>query len=122
MSYKKGIPREQLTLFPEKIDDYIDQNNQIRFVDAFVNNLDLQELGFKYSIPKMGSGRNPYDPYDMLKLYIYGYLNNIRSSRKLEVETHRNIEIMWLIGKLKPDHKTISNFRRDNTNCFKKTL
>lgn len=113
------MQRDQITLFPEMIDDYIDKNNQIRFIDVFVDNLDLQELGFKYSIPKMGSGRYPYDPYDMLKLYIYGYLNNIRSSRKLEVETHRNIEIMWLIGKLKPDHKTISNFRRDNINCFK---
>lgn len=119
MSYIKGVPREQLTLFPEKIDDYIDQNNAVRFIDTFVNMLDLKSLKFKYAERKEGCGRYSYDPADMLKLYIYSYINKIRSSRKIEEETHKNIELMWLIGKLKPDHKTISNFRNDNKACFK---
>lgn len=119
MAHIRGIQREQITLFPEKIDDYIDKNNMVRFIDAFVNTLDLQKLEFKYAGAQQGSGRNSYDPADMLKLYLYGYSNGIRSSRKLEAETHRNVEVIWLIGKLTPDHKTISNFRSYNKDCFK---
>lgn len=119
MAYIKGIQRDQITLFPEVIDDYIDENNAIRFIDAFVNMLDLKKLGFKYAERKESCGRYSYNPADMLKLYIYAYINKIRSSRQIEAQTHKNIEVMWLIGKLKPDHKTISNFRTDNKACFK---
>lgn len=119
MTYIKGIQREQLTLFPEKMDDYIDQNNIVRFIDAFVNTLDLKKLGFKYADRQPGCGRPAYNPADMLKLYIYAYIHNIRSSRHIEAETHRNIELMWTTGKITPDHKTISNFRSDNKECFK---
>jgi transposase len=119
MAYVKGENRNQITLFPEVIDDYITEENQVRFIDAFVESLNL--INFKYGQTKH-SGRPPYNPKDLLKLYIYGYLNNIRSSRKLEKETHRNIEVFWLIQKLQPDHKTISNFRRDNKKVIKQVF
>ena len=111
MAYVKGENRNQITLFPEVMDNYITEENQVRFIDAFVEKSNL--TNFKYGQTKH-SGRPPYNPKDLLKLYIYGYLNNIRSSRKFEKETHRNIEVFWLIQKLQPDHKTISNFRSDN--------
>jgi len=119
MAYVNGEKREQLTLMPEVLDDYITKENRVRFIDAFVENLNMS--GFKYAESKL-TGRPSYNPADMLKLYIYGYLNNIRSSRKLEKETHRNIEIFWLIKKLKPDHKTISNFRSDNKEAIKQVF
>lgn len=119
MRYIQGEDREQYTLFPETMDDYIAENNPIRFIDAFVNSLDLQTLGFKYSITKE-TGRKPYNPQDLLKLYIYGYLNRIRSSRQLEKATHKNIELIWLLQKLQPDFKTIADFRKDNTKAIKK--
>ena len=119
MSYIKGINRNQTLLFPEVIEDYIDEDNPVRFIDAYVDSLDLVELEFKYSV-EAETGRPPYNPADMLKLYIYGYLNSIRSSRKLEQETHRNIEVAWLIKKLHPDFKTIADFRRDNKKAIKK--
>ena len=112
MSYKKGDSRDQRVLFPDSIDEYIDADNPVRFIDAFIDHLDLKNLNFKYADPK-GTGRPPYDPGDLLKLYIYCYLNRIRSSRKLEKETHRNVEVMWLIRRLKPDFKTIADFRKD---------
>lgn len=119
MGYIEGIDREQVILFPEVIDDYIEDENPVQFIDAFVDNLDLVELGFKYSEPR-ATGRPPYNPADMLKLYIYGYLNRIRSSRSLEKETIRNIELMWLLRKLRPDFKTIADFRKDNKEAIKK--
>ena len=119
MSYVKGENRHQITLMPEVIDDYITEENQVRFIDAFVEKLNLTD--FKYGQTKQ-TGRPPYNPKDLLKLYIYGYLNNIRSSRKLEKETHRNIEVFWLIEKLQPDHKTISNFRSDNKKELKQVF
>jgi len=119
MSYIEGIARNQLILFPESIDDYIEEAHPIQFIDAFVDNLDLQELGFKYSLPE-ATGRPPYNPADMLKLYLYGYLNRVRSSRSLEKESHRNIELMWLLKKLTPDFKTIADFRKDNKKAIKK--
>jgi transposase len=119
MSYIKGRDRNQILLFPEIVDDYINEENQVRFIDAFVNNLKVNN--FKYSETKK-CGRPPHDPKDILKLYIYGYLNGIRSSRKLEKETHRNVEIMWLIQKLTPDHKTIANFRKDNKDSIKQVF
>ena len=91
----------------------------MRFIDAFVDSLDLKKLEFKYSDLKP-TGRPPYNPGDMLKLYIYGYLNQVRSSRRLEKETCRNVEVMWLLKKLKPDFKTIADFRKDNKSAIKK--
>lgn len=119
MGYVEGISRAQKMLFPDIIDDYVKDDNPVRFIDAFVDNLDLVEFGFKYAEPE-ATGRPPYNPSDMLKLYLYGYLNRIRSSRGLEKETHRNIELMWLLRKLTPDFKTIADFRRDNKGAIKK--
>lgn len=119
MSYIKGKDRNQIALFPEVIDDYLTADNQVRFVDAFVDKLDM--IKFKHAQSK-NTGRPPYDPRDMLKLYIYGYLNNIRSSRKLEKETHRNIEIFWLLEKRQPDFKTIADFRKDNKEAIKRVF
>jgi len=113
MDYIEGSNRDQLTLFPQSLDEYVSDDNPVRFIDAFVENLDLIDLGFKHSLLKE-TGRPPYHPGVLLKLYIYGYLNRIRSSRRLEQESHRNVEVIWLTGKLMPDHKTIANFRRDN--------
>lgn len=105
--------RAQATLFPERIDDYIDEDNPVRAIEAFVDMLDLEGIGFQGMMPKM-TGRPAYHPSTMLKLYIYGYLNRIQSTRRLEQETGRNLELMWLLGRLRPDFKTIANFRRAN--------
>jgi len=93
MRYIEGINREQIILFPETVDEYISEDNMIRFLAAYVNSLNMVELGFTYSEPKE-TGRKPYDPSDMLKLYLYGYMKKIRSSRLLESETQRNVELM----------------------------
>ena len=119
MSYIEGHSRDQTTLFPEVIDDYISEDNPVRFLDAFVDNLNLKELGFKNAIEN-ATGRPPYHPGDMLKLFIYGYINRIRTGRTLEKGTHCNLEIIWLIRKLKPDFKTICDFRKDNQQAIKK--
>lgn len=113
MSFVQGVPRNQVVMFPESLDEYITDENPVRFIDAFVDNLDLHSLGFERSISEE-RGRPPYHPGDLLKLYVYGYLNRIRSSRRLEREAQRNVEVMWLLRKLIPDHKTIADFRRDN--------
>jgi transposase len=118
MSYISGIHRDQVLLFPELVDEYIEANNPVRFIEAYVNSLDLEALGFTHAVPKE-TGRPAYAPADMLKLYSYGYLNKIRSSRKLEQETHRNVELMWLLCKLKPDFKTIADFRKDNAKALR---
>ena len=112
-NFKEGLSREQFIMFPEIIDDYIEAENPVRFIDAFIENLDLVKLEFSKALPN-ARGTSAYNPKDLLKLYVYGYLNKIRSSRKLENETHRNVELMWLIKKLKPDFKTIADFRKDN--------
>jgi transposase len=109
----KGQSRTQTTLFPEAIDDFVTQDNPIRVIDLFVDQLDLLALGFEAVNAKL-TGRPGYHPSTMLKLYIYGYLNRIQSSRRLEKETHRNVELMWLLERLRPDFKTIANFRKDN--------
>jgi len=114
----EGLNRNQTALFPDTLEEYVDKDNPVRFIDAFVDSLNLEKLGFKHSIPAI-VGRPSYDPSDMLKLYMYGYLNQIRSSRKLERECHRNIEVMWLMKKLAPDFKTIADFRKDNIHCVK---
>lgn len=113
MDYIEGDNRDQLTLFPQSLDEYISEDNPARFIDAFVEGLDPEAFGFSHSVLKE-TGRPPYHPGILLKLYIYGYLNRIRSSRLLEKEAHRNVEVIWLTGRLAPDHKTIANFRRDN--------
>lgn len=118
MSYIEGVSRNQAILFPEVIDEYIEEDNQVQFIEAFVDNLALGELGFNRSVPA-STGRPPYNPADLVKLYIYGYLNRIRSSRSLERESCRNIEVMWLLRKLTPDFKTIADFRKDNKKAIK---
>jgi transposase len=114
----EGLNRNQTALFPDTLEGYVDKDNPVRFIDAFVDSLNLEKLGFKHSIPTE-VGRPSYDPADLLKLYVYGYLNQVRSSRKLERECHRNVEVMWLMKKLAPDFKTIADFRKDNIDCVK---
>ena len=121
MAYKRGKNREQLTLLPLCLDEIIEPNSICRVLAAYVGQLDMAAMGFKYSEPK-ATGRPPYDPASMLMLYLYGYLNHLRSSRRLEAETKRNVEVMWLMEKLTPDDKTISNFRKDNTAAIKKVF
>lgn len=119
MGYIEGEDRKQTVLFPEVMDDYIREENPVRFIDVFVEGLNLSELGFLKAIPKE-TGRPPYDPGDLLRLYVYGYLNRTRSSRQLEREAGRNAELMWLMRKLRPDFKTIADFRKDNAQGIKK--
>jgi len=102
MHHIDGINRDQITMFPEALDDYIQEDNPVRFIDAFVGSLDLSSLGFQRVI-HADTGRPPYHPGDLLRLYIYGYLNRVRSSRRLEKETNRNVELMWLLRRLTPD-------------------
>ena len=109
----EGTDRGQSTLFPECLDDWIGEDNAVRVIDVFVEELDLAELGFSRVAPK-DTGRPAYHPSVLLKLYIYGYLNRVQSSRRLEREAGRNVEVMWLMGRLAPDHKTIADFRKDN--------
>ena len=114
-----GSDRAQSTLLPECLDDFIDDSNPVRVIDAFVDALDLAELGFDRVEPA-ATGRPSYHPSVLLKLYIYGYLNRVQSSRRLEREAGRNVEVMWLLGRLGPDHKTIADFRKDNGGAIKK--
>src|ERR1700730_13174528 len=118
MHHMQGCDRNQTLQLPNSVDDYIGPDNLARFVDAFVEQLDLQEAGFCRVEPEE-TGRPGYHPGDLLKLYIYGYLNRVRSSRRLEAETRRNLEVMWLLRGLTPDFKTIANFRKDNRDAFK---
>ena len=118
MRYVNGQDREQTTLFPATLDEYITDDNTVRVIDAFVETLDLVELGFAYSQPK-DTGRKAYNPADMLRLYLYGYLYRVRSSRRLEAETHKNVEVMWLLRMLRPDFKTIADFRKDNKKAIR---
>jgi len=118
MAYLPGVDRSQAVLLPEVLDDYIDPANPVRFLDGFVARLDLASLGFQRAVPAE-TGRPGYDPGDLLRLYLYGYLHRIRSSRRLEQETHRNVELMWLLRRLTPDFKTIADFRRDHPQALK---
>src|SRR5687768_4195453 len=115
----EGEPRSQSALFPERLEDWIADDNPIRAVEAFVEELDLAQLGFERAEPA-DTGRPAYHPGDLLKIYIYGYLNRIPSSRRLEREAQRNVELMWLTGRLAPDFKTIADFRRDNGEAIRK--
>jgi transposase len=121
MGYIEGEDRNQIILFPESINEYVSSNNAIRIIDEYIQQLDLESLDFKRAVnPSLG--RPPYHPKDMLKLYLYGYLNHIRSSRRLEQEAIRNLEVIWLLKKLKPDFKTIADFRKDNKQALKKVF
>ncbi|MCP4331278.1 MAG: transposase [Gammaproteobacteria bacterium] len=115
----EGACRTQATLFPDRLDDYITVENDIRVIDAFINSLDLSSLEFK-TIPA-DTGRPAYHPSTMLRLFVYGYLNRIQSSRRLERKAGRNVELMWLLGRLPPDFKTIADFRKDNGKGIKNT-
>jgi len=117
MTHISGSERSQLLLLPDAVDDCVGADNPVRFIDAFVDGLDLSAAGFACVEPK-ATGRPGYAPGDILKLYIYGYLNRVRSSRRLEMECHRNIEVIWLLRTLKPDFKTIADFRSDNRAAF----
>lgn len=122
MKYIKGEDRRQYVLFPACLDEFIEQDSPVRFIDAFVDSLDLAELGFSHMSEEKfeKGGRPPYDPSDLVKLYVYGYFNSVRSSRKLERECKVNIEVMWLLCKVTPDYHTISDFRKDNLKPIKK--
>ena len=113
MAHVRGVNRSQSSLFPESLDDFIGPDHVVRLIDGFVSTLDLVALGFAKAVPAR-TGRPPYDPADLLKLYIYGYMSHVRSSRRLERESQRNIELLWLLHRVSPDHKTIANFRRAN--------
>jgi transposase len=120
MQYIKGTDRTQAVLFSQSLDEIIDESNEVRIIDLFVESIDL--TGFSFHLKSSSEGRPPYHPKDLLKLYVYGYLNSIRSSRALEKECRRNIELMWLLHQLMPDHNTISNFRRDNEKAIRKVF
>jgi transposase len=115
--YIESVSRDQGTLFPDHLEDWINDENVVRVIDAFVDELDLVDLGFDLAET---TGRPGYHPSILLKLYIYGYLNRVQSSRRLERETLRNVEVMWLLGRLAPDHKTIADFRKDNGRAIRK--
>ena len=118
MNYVAGSDRGEALLLPELLDDYVASENPVRFIDAFVGQLDLSKAGFTNA--KLNeTGRPPYDPGDLLRLYLYGYLNRVRSSRGLEREASRNLELIWLLRKLRPDFKTVADFRRDNGKAIK---
>jgi transposase len=119
MSYLRGSDRSEVQLLPACLDDYVSQECPARFIDAYVESLDFQRLGFRHAQPA-GTGRPPYHPADLLKLYLYGYLHRIRSSRRLEAEAARNLEVIWLLRGVKPDFKTVADFRKDNRDVFKK--
>jgi transposase len=118
MAHRIGTDRNQLLLLPPGLDEYIDDDNPVKVIDAFVDSLDLKETGFKNSIP-FERGCPAYNPGDLLKLYLYGYLNRIRSSRKLEKESTRNIEVIWLLNHLRPKYRTIACFREHNSKAIK---
>src|SRR4051812_6422173 len=113
------MDRGQVALFPERLDDYIGEDNEIRAIDAFVDGLDLVELGVERAVPAL-RGAPGYYPGDLLKLYVYGYVNRVRTSRRLERECRRNVEVMWLLRRLAPDHKTIADFRKVNADALKR--
>src|SRR6266446_3784160 len=118
-NFKVGLSREQGSFLPPRIEDYVAPDNPVRAIEAYVSALDLAALGFRYAEGDGGAGQPPYDPADLLKLYLYGYLNQVRSSRRLEREAGRNVELIWLLRGLVPGYRTIGNFRKDNRNALK---
>jgi transposase len=121
MEHISGVDRNQTVLLPESLEDYIHEEHPVRVIDAYIESLDLEKLGFK-RVHTSHTGRRPYHPGDLLKLYLYGYNNRTRSSRELEKRTHRNIEVMWLLRKLTPDFKTIADFRKDNGSAIRHVM
>ena len=119
--YQQTLNRQQDMLLPPRVEDYVSQNNTVRAIDAYVNTLDLQQLEFKNTQRVLSAGQPAYDPGALLKLYLYGYLQGIRSSRKLERETCRNLEVIWLVEGLQPTYKTIADFRKGNSAALKAT-
>ena len=119
--YKQGVPRGQAMLLPASVEDYIAADNPVRAIDAYVESLDLKTLGFGYAEGALSAGQPAYRPGDLLKLYIYGYLNRVRSSRRLEAECGRNLELVWLLGGLAPSYHTIADFRADNAKALRAT-
>ena len=115
----EGVDRSQATLFPDRLEDWVNEDNPVRVIDAFVDALDLNGLGFVRAVAAE-TGRPGYHPAVLLKLYVYGYLNRVQSSRRLEREAGRNVEVMWLTSRLVPDHKTIADFRKDNGSAIRK--
>lgn len=120
MGYIQGVDRNQVILMPEILEDYIGTDNEVRAIDAFIDSLDIASMGFKAEPAR--EGRPGYDPRDMLKLYMYGYLNHIRSSRRLQKEASRNVELMWLLRKVVPDFRCIADFRKDNAKAIKEVF
>ncbi|PHS56107.1 MAG: hypothetical protein COB17_00165 [Sulfurimonas sp.] len=119
--YKEGLNRNQQQFFPPSLDEYVDESNQVRAIDLYVEQLDFKEMGFDDTSTSF-EGQKSYSPQLLLKIYIYGYLNKIRSSRALERENARNIELMWLTSGLKPTYKTISDFRKNNPKALKEVF
>lgn len=117
--FKSGVSREQASLLPARVEDYVGADNPVRAIEAYVNALDLAGLEFRHAGRGIGTGQPPYDPADLLKLYLYGYLNQIRSSRRLEREAQRNLEVIWLVGGLVPGYRTIAKFRAENSAALK---
>ena len=117
--FVEGADRGQSTLLPECLDEWVEESNSVRVIDCFVDSLDLADLGFECVEPA-ATGRPAYHPSVLLKLYIYGYLNRVQSSRRLEREAGRNLEVMWLLGRLVPDDKVIADFRKDNGPAIRK--
>ena len=120
MGYIQGADRNQVILLPDTLDDYVGGDNEVRAIDAFIDSLDISLMGFKADPAK--EGRPGYDPRDMLKLYMYGYLNHIRSSRRLQKEASRNVELMWLLRKVVPDFRCIADFRKDNAKSIREVF
>jgi transposase len=118
-TYKSGQDREQASLLPPRIEDYVAPDNPVRAIDAYVSTLDVNALGFRAVGSDGGAGQPPYDPADLLKLYLYGYLNQVRSSRRLEREARRNVEVIWLLRGLAPGYRTIAKFRQYNPTALK---
>ncbi len=117
--YQASLNRQQDMLLPPRVEDYVHQNNTVRAIDAYVNTLDLQTLGFKHTQVIQCSGQPAYNPASLLKLYLYGYMQGLRSSRKLERETFRNLEVIWLVEGITPSYKTIADFRKNNSVVIK---
>ena len=114
-TFKTGGSREQGCLLPPRVEDYVGPDNPVRAIDSFVRALDLAKLGFRHADRGVEVGQPPYDPADLLKLYLYGYINQIRSSRRLEREACRNLELIWLLKNLRPGYRTIANFRKETS-------
>ena len=117
--YREVRSRSELMLLPPCVDDYVSEHNPVRAIDAFVGTLDLEELGFRHAEEHCGAGQPAYDPRLLLKLYLYGYQHRVRSSRRLEAETRRNLEVIWLCQGATPSYKTIADFRKDNASALR---